>query len=261
MNGLRLNVGACIYCRDSRPLLTREHVLPRGLGGNEAPDGLSNALVLQNASCQSCQKITQRIEEACLVAMMGPGRAILGLRRRDRSRSTTTVHVDRHDGSSEDRDVGWDDVPGAITIPSFYEAPILSGAPIPEFPPCDYQFLVVAPAREMPEDARRIGVSLVADSRMFARMLGKIGLGLAVARLGMQGYEPLVRDLILNGSFEHGLVGGFAGTRRAGTQTTSLHTLSLVTNDCLPGCFIIAEIRLFAEFNGPTNYVVVGRWL
>ena len=261
MSGLRLNVGACIYCGDPGPPLTREHVIPRGLGGNEAPEGLSNALVLQNASCPSCQKITQRIEEACLVAMMGPGRARLGLRRKDRFRSTTTAHLDRHDGPSEDREVAWDDVPGVITTASFYEAPILTGAPIPEFPPCDYQFHVVAPAREMPKDARRVGVALVADSRMFARMLAKIGLGLAVARLGTQGYEPLVRDLILNGSFQHGLVGGFAGTSRAEPQTTSLHTLRLVTNDGLSGRFIIAEIRLFAEFNGPTNYVVVGRWL
>jgi len=260
MNALFLHVDACIYCGDSRPPLTREHVLPRGLGGNEAPDGLSNALVLQNASCQSCQKITQRIEEACLVAMMGPGRARLGLRRKDRSRNTTVAHMDRHDGTSEDREVAWDDVPGAIVIPSFYEAPILTGAPVPEFPPCDYQIHVVAPSRTVPEDARRIGVPLAADSRMFARMLGKIGLGFAVAGLGRQGYEPLVRDLILNGSFQHGLVGGFAGTSRVEPQTTSLHALRLVTNDRLPGRFIIAEIRLFAEFDGPTNYVVVGRW-
>lgn len=261
MNGPRLNVGACIYCGVRKPPLTREHVMPRGLGGNEAPEGFSNALVLQNASCPVCQKITRRVEEVCLVAMMGPGRARLGLRRRDRAQGTTTAHVDRHDGSSEDREVTWDDVPGAISIPSFYEAPILTGASIPEFPPCDYQFHIVAPARVMPKDARRIGVSLMADSRMFARMLAKIGLGLAVASLGMQGYEPLVRELILNGSHRHGVVGGFTGTGRVDPKTTSLHTVSLITNNGLPGRFIIAEIRLFAEFNGPTNYVVVGRWL
>lgn len=261
MNDPCLNIGACIYCGKSEPPLTREHVLPRGLGGNEAPDGLPNALVLQNASCQSCQKITQRIEEACLVAMMGPGRARLGLRRKDRTQKSTVAHVDRHDGASEDREVGWDEVPGALTIPSFYEAPILTGAPVPEFPPCDYQFHMVAPASPVPDDASRIGISLVADSRMFARMLAKIGLGFAVARLGMQGYEPFVKGLILNGSFQHGVIGGFAGTSRREPQTNSLHTLRLVTNERLPGHFIIVEIRLFAEFNGPTNYVVVGRWL
>lgn len=261
MEDLHLNVGTCIYCGDSSPPLTREHVLPRGLGGNQAPDGLANAIVLQNASCESCQKITQRIEKECLVAMMGPGRARLGLRRKDRSRKTTSAHIDRHDGISEDREVAWEDIPGAITIPSFYPAPVLTGAPVPEFPPCDYQFHVLAPARAVPDDARRIGVSLVADSRMFARMLAKIGLGITVARLGMQGYEPLVRDIILNGLFHDGLVGGFAGTGRKDSQTTSLHALRLITNNGLPGQYIVAEIRLFAEFNGPTNYVVVGRWL
>lgn len=260
MKGLRLSVGACIYCEASGSALTREHVLPRGLGGNDAPDAFADALVLQSASCQVCQKVTQRIEEACLVAMMGPARARLGLRRRDRSRSTTTAHVDRHDGSSEDREVAWDEVPGALALPSFYEAPILRGAPVPEFPPCDYQFRVVAPARGMPDDARRIGVSLVADSIMFARMLAKIGLGVAVARIGMQGYEPLVRELILSGSDKHGVVGGFAGTDRTEPQESALHTLRLITNDGVPGSLIVAEIRLFAEFNGPTNYVVVGRW-
>jgi hypothetical protein len=261
MKGLHSNVGACIYCEASGPELTREHVLPRGLGGNDAPDGYVNALVLQRASCQSCQKITQRIEDACLVAMMGPARARLGLRRRDRFSSTTMAHVDRHDGLSEHREAAWNEVPGAIALPAFYEAPFLSGGPVPEFPPCDYQFRIVAPARPMQGDARRVGVSLVADSRMFARMLAKIGLGLAVARIGMQGYEPLVRGLILSGTDKHGVVGGYAGAERAEPQEQSLHTLRLATNGGVLGNLIIAEIRLFAEFNGPTNYVVVGRWL
>jgi hypothetical protein len=79
--------------------------------------------------------------------------------------------------------------------------------------------------------------------------------------MGMRPYEPLVRELILNGLFHVGLVGGFAGTGRNDSQSASLHTLSLITNNGLPGRYILAEIRLFAEFNGPTNYVVVGRWL
>jgi hypothetical protein len=260
MKGLYMNIGKCIYCEDPSPPLTREHILPRGLGGNEAPDGLSNTLVLNNASCQSCQNITKQIENACLVAMMGPGRAKLGLRRKDRLQSTTMAHVDRHDGSSEDREIAWDHVPGAIVLPSFYEAPILSGAFVPEFPPCDYQFCVVAPARAMSTDTRRVGVSLMADAKMFARMLAKIGLGVTVAHLGMQGYKTLVRELILNDSHQHGFVGGFAGTNHSDPKTSNSHTIRLITNNRIPGQFIIAEIRLFAEFNGPTNYVVVGQW-
>jgi hypothetical protein len=221
--------------------------------------GWHNALVLQNASCQFCQKITQRVEEVCLISMMGPGRARLGLRRRDRTRKTTNAHLKRHDGRCEDREVSWDDIPGAITIPSFYEAPIFNGGPVPESPICDYEFRVLSPGRSQ-DDAQSVGVSLSADSKMFARMLAKIGLGVAVARLGLDGYEPLVQDLILKGVDRYGLVGGYAGTTRANPKTSSLHTLNLITNGGAPGRLIIVEIRLFAEFNCPTNYVVVGRW-
>lgn len=64
-----LNVGACIYCGDKTPPLSREHVLPRGLGGGSAPDGYSGALVLQNASCEICRRVTQKIEEQCLLSI------------------------------------------------------------------------------------------------------------------------------------------------------------------------------------------------
>lgn len=261
MKSFRLNVGMCIYCGDRTSPLTREHVLPRGLGGNDAPEGLSNALILREASCQACQKVTQKIEEDCLVSMMGPGRARLGLRRKDRASAVTTAHIDLLDGASEQRDVPWEAVPAAIAIPSFYEAPILSGEPVPNFAPCDYEFRVLEPARLPVDGTRRIGVALKADSRMFARMLGKIGLGLAVSCLGLDGYVPLVRSLIVKGSNPLGLVGGYAGTSRTRPQTSSLHTLSLITNGGASGSLILAEICLFAEFFAPTNYVAIGRWL
>jgi IS5 family transposase len=47
---LALDVGACIYCGDDRSRLTREHVLPRGLGGNWEPEGFSDALVTGRAN-------------------------------------------------------------------------------------------------------------------------------------------------------------------------------------------------------------------
>ena len=53
-SNFNLDVGACIYCGRKDIELSREHVMPRGLGGNWAPDGMANALVLKNASCKSC---------------------------------------------------------------------------------------------------------------------------------------------------------------------------------------------------------------
>ena len=94
-------------------------MIPRGLGGNEAPVGYADAFVLQNASCEKCRRITQKIEEECLLSMMGPGRAKLGLKRKDRATATTPARIDLFDGTSEQLDLEWSQIPGGIVIPSF----------------------------------------------------------------------------------------------------------------------------------------------
>jgi hypothetical protein len=263
VKGFCLDVGACIYCSDHTPPLTREHVIPRGLGGNEAPEGYPDALVLQNASCEKCRRITQKIEEECLLSMMGPGRAKLGLKRKDRASTGTAAHIDRLDGTSEECELHWSQVPGVIVIPSFYEALAFTNKRLPEVAPCDYKVIIVAPARKaVHENVSQVGVAFSANSKVFAQMLAKIALGAAVARFGIAGFEPLVRNFILSEPNEYGRwVGGFAGTLRAEPRTSELHTVSLKANAGPLGRFIIVEVRLFAEFGGPTNCVVVGRRL
>lgn len=110
------------------------------------------------------------------------------------------------------------------------------------------------------EQSARIGVDLYADSKVFAQMLAKIALGLAVAKFGLTGFEPFVRNFILKNPNQYGhWVGGFAGTERAALPSSSFHRLHLQTKQVSAGTFIIVEIQLFAEYGGPTNYVVVGR--
>src|SRR5947208_13602278 len=104
MTGLGVDVGACIYCGETRGPLTREHVLPRGLGGNWAPEGYSDAFVLQHATCSSCSQITQNIEDECLRSMMDPGRARLGLKRKDRITALSAT-IDHPDGYTQRREV------------------------------------------------------------------------------------------------------------------------------------------------------------
>ncbi len=205
MKSLFLNVGACIYCGVRDEPLSREHVMPRGLGGNEAPDGYSDALVLQNASCEVCRNITRQIEEECLIAMMGPGRAKLGLRRKDRASPTTVAHIERPDGTRVERELECSEVPGPIVIPSFYEAGVLSDKPMPDVAPCDYKIIVVAPGRgAIFDQTSRVGVSLSANSKTFAQMLAKIALGITVACLGIGGFIPLVRNFIRTEPNEYG---------------------------------------------------------
>jgi len=67
MQNLHLNIGKCIYCDNTMPPLTREHILPRGLGGNEAPTGLSNALVLNNASVNLASRLLSELKMLVLL--------------------------------------------------------------------------------------------------------------------------------------------------------------------------------------------------
>lgn len=259
---LSLNAGACIYCGDTESPLTREHILPRGLGGNSAPEGLHDALVLQNATCDRCRRITSKIEEECLRPMMDYARARLGLKRKDRSAAKMEMLVDLPDGSTERRDVDSGNVLGPIIIPCYYEAGALTNKPhTDDTAPCDYHMIVVAPAHgEILKESTRVGVSLTANSKIFAQMLAKIALGLAVARFGVTGFEPTVRNFILNNPNEYGhWVGGFAGTPKAAVPSSKFHRMHLQTKQVGARTLIIVEIQLFAEFGGPTNYVIVGR--
>lgn len=263
MTDFELNVGVCIYCGSTEEPLTREHVMPRGLGGSMSPEGQFGALVLQKATCEKCRQITSRIEEACLRPMMDYARARLGLKRKDRSAAKMEMQIELLDGSTENRDVDANEVLGPILIPSFYEAGVLANKPLTnENAPCDYHTIIVAPAHSgVMEGVASAGVELYADSKVFSQMLAKIALGFAVAVFGVTGFEPFIQNFILNNPDEYGhWVGGFAGTNKHEMPSDSLHTVFLRSSEESQG-FIIIEVRLFAEFGGPTNYVVVGRSL
>jgi hypothetical protein len=154
------------------------------------------------------------------------------------------------------------EVLGAIAIPSYYEAGALTNRPVASVYPCDYRFIVVAPAsQQLLEQSAKVEVRGSANSVTFARMLAKIALGLAVAKYGISGFHPLVRDLIVNNPRGYGhWVGGFAGAKVSEPPSRQFHQIQLLSvQRASAGLFIIVEIRLFAEFGGPTNYVVVGR--
>jgi hypothetical protein len=110
------------------------------------------------------------------------------------------------------------------------------------------------------EQSASVAVEITGNAKVFAQMLAKIALGIAVAKLGLAGFKPTVRNFILNNPDEYGhWVGGYAGTQRYEPPSLSFHRIHLQTKQASAGTFIIAEIQLFAEFGGPANCVVVGR--
>jgi hypothetical protein len=253
-------VGRCIYC-GSTESLTREHVLPRGLGGGEPPAGYDDALVLAKATCESCRRITAAVEDKCLNQMLGPGRQRLGLKRKDRQGPTAVASIVLADGRKETRVVPVEAIPGAILIPSFREATAFREiGPPASYPGPDIEMRVTVPGRtSLIPDAAKVGVSLQIEPIAFARMLAKIALGIAVAKLGPNAFEPVVQPLILGHDHRYWhWVGGFAGQNHRVEKTTSLHTVRLTSRNTLRGTFVVVHIYLFSEFAVPGNYVVVG---
>jgi hypothetical protein len=247
-------VGQCIYCGSTKEPLTREHVLPKGLAGNEPPEGASEALVLRKASCTTCQEITLKFEQECLRDMLGPARRRLGLTRKDRRSATMPVlvsHPDETDATVQELiDLH---VLGAMAIPAFRTAQCFANATEKDLG-VDYKFIWVERA-VIPEGASSVGVELKANKVAFARMLAKIGLGLATACYGKEAFVPFVQRIITGEDTNiHRFIGGFCEEIPEPSTDGPFHAMKLLKHDGM----LIANIQLFAQFGGPINYVVLG---
>lgn len=250
------NVGRCIYCDSVAEPLSREHVLPRGLGGNRSPQNLSEAMVLLRASCEECRRITQTIEDHCLNHQFGPVRARLRLNRKDRAKKDWPATVALQDGRIERRSIPIDQIPASMIIPSLPLAAILGGAACHPPDILLHQVVIEEDKRERNPQFRSVSIDLKYDCMLFTRMLSKIALGLAHYTFGEDIFEPIVRDFIRLGS-EHPnqYVGGYCGRSNSPSMFDSGHHSRLWQHSG----YLIATIQLFAVPGSPVNYVVVGR--
>jgi HNH endonuclease len=92
-------VGRCIYCGTSTGELTDEHIIPLALGGN---------MVLPQASCRDCAKITGQIEGFNLEArrgIFGPLRLRLKLPTRHPKKRPENVEYDITDSGGKTRTI------------------------------------------------------------------------------------------------------------------------------------------------------------
>ena len=249
----KTDIGFCIYCHSTEPPLTREHVMPRGLGGNVPPGGAHEAMVLQNATCESCRQITQRIEEGCLLDAFGPARKRLGLTRKDRATGKSKAHIVRFDETSDNIEVDDIHIPGALMIPSYR----MSARFLPEgdWRGPDLKVIVTREASFPSDEVQKIGVAMTCNIPMFARLLAKIAYGVAVYHVGLDNFVPTITPLILREDVEYRWhVGGFCEEIPEPEKSEHLHTAKIRHHEGLLG----VDIQLFREYGGPINYVIVG---
>jgi hypothetical protein len=176
-------VGSCIYCGQSTGKLSKEHIIPLALGGTQ---------ILPKASCPSCAKINQKIEEFCLRPMLGPLRIRLNLPTRHPKERPEKVDLELHhnDGRREMKTIPATEYPRFFPGFRWPEPGLVRG-----LPPSD-TFEGELIVRFNDEELKR---HMIASAKLklfavnvdaFARMLAKIAHAYAVAQLGIGGFDP-----------------------------------------------------------------------
>lgn len=109
----------CMYCGETENL-TKEHIIPLGMGGN---------LVFPKSSCQKCASVTSRDERNVLRKFMYEGRLAGNLpsRRKKKQPKTFKRILTREDGVEFTKDLLVNSGISVINFPIFNEPGILSG--------------------------------------------------------------------------------------------------------------------------------------
>jgi hypothetical protein len=250
-------IGKCIYCGALEFIpgtgrsLSEEHFVPEGLGSR---------LVLLEASCKQCAEKTGVIEQMVLQRSLLSPRHRLGIRRKKRRRFKITypVHVsgpDQHDVISH---TSLDDHPSVLFLPYFNPPGRMIDRPIGEnaFQAAFLKTLTALPKATYPEFA-----SPPIDTAAFCQLLAKIAHGFAVLELGIDGFTPLLPEIILmnygdDNSFSwYDLVGG---NPMQFAPAESQHVLGWGFFKKGAYEYLIVSLRLLANEGAPSYFAVAG---
>lgn len=254
-------IGSCIYC-GATDGLSKEHVLPYGLGGD---------LVLHEASCSNCCNTTSKLELRLLRGHWWPYRRFLGLqsRRPQEQDRDLPVTVRRADGT---------EIPALLPIAQQLVALVFELDPpsilhgeirtdIPNAPRMFMKYLAAPPSsvvidgKSYPLSSdEKLDVPVNFDAADLCRFLAKVAHCYAISRRGLNACAEYFLPQLVLGKVEGAqtYVGGasssFIGPRLPGS---SVHALL----DRVNGPFLSVYIQLFRDRSDPPPIyeVVVGR--
>jgi len=256
-------VGKCIYCgatsytpNDSLAKLRDEHIIPLAFGGN---------LLLPEASCKKCERITSRIETHCIEQMVRDTREHLGLtaRRHRRARGHLPVSID-HGTHTEVRRVPAEEHPATLFMFAFEPPTLLSGA---DDPPGRIAAGKIAIRALTPDFMARVNripgkINLVRrggfTAHIFCQMLAKIAHSYAVAEIGLDALNPILPDFIRGEQTPHParFVGGSFIPEIASGDRNEIRQNMWPTRDGKQ--YVVVRIRLFADLDMPDYLIVAG---
>jgi hypothetical protein len=250
-------VGSCIYC-GSRDDLTDEHIIPAALGGN---------YVLPQSSCKDCNKITSKFEREVLRGFMWEARVAANFpTRRPKERPKTLPLEVERGGKYETVQIAASDHPGFLDLPLLAPAGVLVGRPPTR------GVMIQGHERLLfgkhPGDVlKQLGATAMKatfnwDVTAFAKLLAKIGYGMAVAHLGALPLDqikvlPLIRGEADDASYWIG-----SETFRLKIEERRPNHAAMLMRVPDPGerfaDLLCVRVKLFAP-SGATGYRVVLR--
>jgi HNH endonuclease len=252
-------IGRCIYCGKTSPeaYLTTEHGMPRGLGGG---------FVLVNASCNECRKITHRFETICLRGSFLPFRVKIELQKRNNPERPKSFPLRANPAVAGSRkDVDLEDYPDWLHMPLFPEPAMFRGRSH-GLEQIELKMTTFANPTKMNEVAAKHAGTVSADVTFhplqFMQMLAKIAHCLAWIDPGPEVFRPYLTDLIRDRDKDAAYFIG-QGPREipnnlAPKNPNPLHKILMSILEWGGMNLLIFRIQLFAAFNAPTYFVVVG---
>ena len=253
------SAGLCIYCGRTEEL-TDEHVVPFGLGGN---------LVLPDASCSECNKITSAFERRVLRGFMEDARVAGGFpTRRPEERPTSIPIQIKTDGQFESVQLPTSEALGMLVLPTLERNAFLAGKPVTHgVKVVGTQMIAFGkPPKDVATalNTRTLQSTAHVDATSFVRMLAKIGYSFAVASIGPYPLSEVPLLPLIQGKADDGSTWiGSADYRIEGIEDKKpQHALGLVwvSGACgdVAEKVLVARVKLFAS-SGATGYEVVVR--
>jgi hypothetical protein len=244
-------VGKCIYCGSTNNL-TREHIVPRGLGG---------PWLLLKASCKKCAKVTSDFEREVLKEFFILVRTKLGLptyhpKNRPESFSFKTTIG----GKEEVMDFPMSDCPTLFMMPQFVKPGCLRKDKKSKGISLRGMSIHGKDLSELKAKYNLEDLTYTASLRTsFARVLAKIAYGMVIFQHGLDIIEESYVLPCIQGIRDD--VGQWVGCEDPNKSPVLLpkerflHRIDILQN----GNEVGARIRLFASYQTPEYLVIVGR--
>lgn len=242
----------CIYCPDGKPPFTKEHVVPKGMGGG---------MIFPKASCTTCQKIINEIETYCMRGPFLSHRLKLGLVTYLHELGESLPMKFNRGSETFERRFTINEYPNYLVLPQLFGPPgILVGAPPQRLHAASFKLWGV---EEEVQALNEIGNAMLLenfDLDKFSRAIAKIAHGFILEELRPENIDPYLPEFILGKTQEKAafFIGDWPEDGMARPDNV-LHQIGMVFFPWGQRTQVQVRLRLFAAHAlTPIYRIVVG---